>query len=386
MKRKIAVITGTRAEYGLLSNVLRLLKEDEEFDLQLIVTGMHLSPEYGYTYKEIETDGFKIDKKIEILLSSDSSIGVSKSMGLAQISFAEAYDELQPDLILVLGDRYEILSAVTAAMIARIPVAHLNGGEKTEGAIDESIRHSLTKMSHLHFTATDEYSKRVIQLGENPNRVFNVGEVGLDNISILDLMTKSEFEESINFKLDKKCIIVTFHPVTLEKGQSVKQFQELLNAIDQLKDTTVIITHSNSDMEGREIIKLINEYVSQHPDKAVAFPSLGYRRYLSSLQFVDAVVGNSSSGIVEAPSFKTATINIGNRQKGRIQSKSVINTNPDSKSILAAFDKLYSESFQSQLKDVTNPYGQGSSSSKLIQVLKETDFTKLIDKSFFDLN
>ncbi|MCT4616241.1 MAG: UDP-N-acetylglucosamine 2-epimerase [Marinifilaceae bacterium] len=386
MKRKVLVITGTRAEYGLLSNVLRLLKEDDEFELQLIATGMHLSPDYGYTYKEIEDDGFKIDKKIEILLSSDSSIGVSKAMGLAQISFAEAFEELQPDLILVLGDRYEILSAVTSAMIARIPVAHLNGGEKTEGAIDESIRHSLTKMSHLHFTATEEYYQRVIQLGENPNRVFNVGEVGLDNITRLNLMSKSEFEDSINFKLKQKAIIITFHPVTLEKGESVRQFNELLLAVDELEDTSIIITHSNSDMEGRQIIELINKYVSENSDKAISFPSLGYRRYLSALQYMDAVVGNSSSGIVEAPSFKTPTINIGSRQKGRIQANSIINTEATKESILEAFNSIYDIKFQENLKSIVNPYGQGESSQRLIDVLKQTDFKNLIDKKFFDLN
>jgi GDP/UDP-N,N'-diacetylbacillosamine 2-epimerase (hydrolysing) len=386
MKKKILVITGTRAEYGLLSNVMRLLQNDSDFELQIIATGTHLSPEYGYTYNEILDDGFNINKKIEIVLSSDTSVGVSKAMGLAQISFAEAFDDLQPDLVLVLGDRFEILAAVSSALVARIPVAHLSGGEKTEGAIDESIRHSLTKMSHLHFTATEEYRKRVIQLGENPSSVFNVGEVGLDNIKLLKLMSKEEFEESINFKLKKKSIIITFHPVTLEKGEAIKQFEELINAVDQLEDTSIIFTHSNSDMEGRKIINLIDKYVSKNSDKAIAFPSLGYRRYLSALQFMDAVVGNSSSGIVEAPSFKKATINIGNRQKGRIQAKSTINCEPRTNDILNAFKTAFSNEFQSKLKEVTNPYGQGNSSQKLIDVLKNTDYKSLLHKEFCDIN
>ncbi|WP_461634099.1 UDP-N-acetylglucosamine 2-epimerase [Labilibaculum euxinus] len=383
--RKICVITGTRAEFGLLSHLMRLIDKDAEFELQLIATGTHLSPEFGYTINEIEEEGFTVNKKIEILLSSDTSVGVSKSMGLAQISFAEAYDELKPDLVLVLGDRYEILAAVTTAMIARIPVAHLNGGEKTEGAIDESIRHSITKMSHLHFTATEEYRKRVIQMGENPDFVFNVGEVGLDSIFLRKLYSKTEFEKSIDFKLNKKNILVTFHPVTLEKGMALKQFQELLNAIDQLEDTNIIITHSNSDMEGRGLIEMIKNYVSVNRNKAVEFPSLGYHRYLSALQYMDAVVGNSSSGIVEAPSFKIASINIGNRQKGRIQASSVINSEPNAKKISDAFTIAFSSEFQDQLQTVVNPYGQGGSSQQLLNILKKISFTDLLNKVFYDI-
>ncbi len=383
--RKICVVTGTRAEFGLLSHLMRLIEKDTVFELQLIATGTHLSPEFGYTIDEIEEEGFTVHKKIEILLSSDTSVGVSKSMGLAQISFAEVYDELKPDLVLVLGDRYEILAAVTTAMIARIPVAHLNGGEKTEGAIDESIRHSITKMSHLHFTATEEYRKRVIQMGENPRFVFNVGEVGLDSIFLRNLYSKSEFEDSINFKLNKKNILVTFHPVTLEKGMALKQFKALLSAIDQLVDTNIIITHSNSDMEGRGLVEMIKNYVAANKNKAVAFPSLGYHRYLSALQYMDAVVGNSSSGIVEAPSFKIATINIGNRQKGRIQALSVINCEPNAKEILNALDLTLSSHFKLQLQNVVNPYGQGGSSQQLLDILKKISFSDILSKAFYDI-
>lgn len=383
-KRKICVVTGTRAEYGLLYWLMKEIEEDKDLELQLIVTGMHLSPEFGLTYKTIEKD-FKIDKKIEMLLSSDTSIGISKSMGLAQISFAEAYEELQPDMLVVLGDRYEIFSAVSAAMIARIPIAHLHGGETTEGAFDESIRHSITKMSHIHFTATDEYENRVIQLGEQPDRVFNVGGLGIENIKRLKLLSKEEFEKSIDFKLNKKNILVTFHPVTLEKATASAQFQELLNAIDRLKDTNIIFTKANSDTDGRVINSMIDDYVSRNSDKSVGFTSLGQLRYLSALQYVDAMVGNSSSGLAEAPSFQIGTINIGDRQKGRIMADSVLNCKSDKESISNAFEELYADKFKETLKLSVNPYGDGCASLKIIEELKKIDLKNIIKKSFFDI-
>lgn len=383
-KRKICVVTGTRAEYGLLYWLMKEIEEDKDLELQLIVTGMHLSPEFGLTYKTIEKD-FKIDKKIEMLLSSDTSIGISKSMGLAQISFAEAYKELQPDMLVVLGDRYEIFSAVSAAMIARIPIAHLHGGETTEGAFDESIRHSITKMSHIHFTGTDEYENRVIQLGEQPDRVFNVGGLGIENIKRLKLLSKEEFEKSIDFKLNKKNILVTFHPVTLEKATASAQFQELLNAIDRLKDTNIIFTKANSDTDGRVINSMIDDYVSRNSDKSVGFTSLGQLRYLSALQYVDAMVGNSSSGLAEAPSFQIGTINIGDRQKGRIMADSVLNCKSDKESISNAFEELYADKFKETLKLSVNPYGDGCASLKIIEELKKIDLKNIIKKSFFDI-
>ncbi|MCT7580014.1 UDP-N-acetylglucosamine 2-epimerase [Aliarcobacter butzleri] len=382
--KKVCVITGTRAEYGILYWLLKEIQADTNLELQLIVTGMHLSPEFGLTYKEIEKE-FKINKKIEMLLSSDTTIGISKSMGLAQISFAEAYEELSPDIVVVLGDRYEIFSATSAAMIARIPIAHLHGGETTEGAFDESIRHSITKMSHLHFVATQEYKNRVIQLGENPNRVFNVGGMGIENIKRLKLLTKDEFEESINFKLNIKNILITFHPVTLENNTSKQQFQELLNAIDKLEDTNIIFTKANSDTNGRVINSMIDEYVSKNFNKSVCFTSLGQLRYLSALQYVDAMVGNSSSGLGEAPSFKKGTINIGDRQKGRIKASSVIDCEPNEKSILEAFKKLYSKEFQEDLKTTINPYGDGCASQKIVEVIKNVDLENILKKSFYDL-
>jgi len=289
---------------------------DPDLKLQIIATGMHLSPEFGLTYRQIEKEGFKIDRKIEMLLSSDTPTGISKSMGLGMIGFSEAYVDLKPDIIVLLGDRFEIFSAASAAMIARIPIAHLHGGESTEGAFDEAIRHSITKMSHLHFTATEEYRRRVVQLGESPDRVFNVGGLGIDNIKKLKLMSREEFENSIDFKLSSKNLMITFHPVTLEHATSREQFQNLLNALDELHDTRFIFTKPNADTEGRVIIKMIDDYVSRNKYEAISFVNLGQLRYLSAMQFIDGVVGNSSSGLAGGPTFKIGTINIGDRQRG----------------------------------------------------------------------
>lgn len=382
--KKICVVTGTRAEYGLLYWLMKEIEADKEFQLQLIVTGMHLSSEFGLTYKEIEKE-FKIDKKIEMLLSSDTSIGISKSMGLAQISFCEAFEELKPDILIVLGDRYEIFSVVCTAMIARIPIVHLHGGETTEGAFDESIRHSITKMSHLHFAATEEYRNRVIQLGEHPSRVFNVGGMGIENIKRLKLLTKEEFENSIDFKLNKKNILVTFHPVTLENSTAQEQFQELLEVIDELKDTNIIFTKANSDTDGRIINQMIDDYVAKNFHKSVGFNSLGQLRYLSALQFINAVVGNSSSGLLEAPSFKIGTINIGDRQKGRVKADSIIDCSANKFDIKKAFEKLYSLEFQNSLLNVTNPYGDGCASKKIIEEIKRVDLENILKKIFYDI-
>jgi len=383
-KRKICVVTGTRAEYGQLFWLMKEIEADTELELQIIATGMHLSPEFGLTYKEIEKD-FKIDKTIEMLLSSDTSVGISKSMGLAQISFSETYDELKPNMVLILGDRYEIFSAVSTAMIAKIPIVHLHGGETTEGAYDESIRHSISKMSHLHFTATDEYRNRVIQLGEHPDRVFNVGGLGIENIKKLTLLNKQEFEKSINFKLSQKNILITFHSVTLEELTAKQKFQELLDAVDALENTKLIFTKANSDNDGRIINQMIDQYVAKNLHKSISFTSLGQLRYLSALQHIDAMVGNSSSGLSEAPSFKIATINIGDRQKGRIKAKSVIDCETNKEDMQKAFTKLYSKEFQEKLNQVENPYGDGCASLKIIKVLKNIDLNGILKKSFFDL-
>lgn len=382
--KKICIVTGTRAEYGLLYWLMKGIEDDNELQLQIIVTGMHLSPEFGLTYKQIEKE-FHIDKKIEMLLSSDTHVGISKSMGLAQISFSESYEELNPDIVVVLGDRYEIFSAVSAAMIARIPIAHLHGGEATEGLIDEPIRHSITKMSHLHFTAAEEYKNRVIQLGEEPSRVFNVGGLGIENIKKLNLLSKVEFEESIDFKLNKKNVLVTFHPVTLENSTAKEQFEELLSVLDTLNETSIIFTKANSDTDGRVINQMIDEYVSKNTHKSVCFTSLGQLRYLSALKYVDAAVGNSSSGLIEVPSFQKGTINIGDRQKGRIKAESVIDCNPDEASIKTAFEELYSEEFQNKLQNIENPYGSGNASVKIIEELKKVKLDNILKKSFYDI-
>jgi len=383
-KRKICVVTGTRAEYGLLHWLMQEIVEDEALELQLIVTGMHLSPEFGLTYKVIE-ESFEIDKKIEMLLSSDTAVGIAKSMGLAQISFVEAYAELKPDLLVLLGDRYEIFAAAASAMIANIPIAHLHGGETTEGAFDESIRHSITKMSHLHFTATKTYRHRVIQMGEEPSRVFNVGGIGLDNIQRLSLFSKEEFEAAIGVELKPRNILVTFHPVTLEDATAQEQFEALLEVISSLEDTLVIFTKANSDKDGRIINQMIDDYVADHPESSLAFVSLGQLRYLSALQFMDAVVGNSSSGLIEAPSFKIGTINIGDRQKGRMMASSVINCEPTVEEITRAFDLLYSDGFKWQLAMVENPYGSGGASLKIKKVIKEFDLKNILKKRFYDV-
>ncbi|MGI9318328.1 MAG: UDP-N-acetylglucosamine 2-epimerase, partial [bacterium] len=293
MNRKICVVTGTRAEYGLLRLVMKGIQEDPGLVLQTLVTGMHLSPEYGLTYQEIESDDFKIDRKIEMLTSSDTEVGVTKSMGLGIIGFADALAELSPDMLLVLGDRFEIFASVCAALIAKIPVAHLHGGEKTEGAFDEALRHSITKMSHLHFVATEEYKNRVIQLGEEPSKVFLVGGLGVDNIESLDLLEKDDYEAAIGFRLRKKNILITYHPETLANASVEDQAAELLAALNGLKDTGLIFTLPNADTGGKKLISMIREYVSQHKD-AVMFESLGQLRYFSSMKHVDAVLGNSS--------------------------------------------------------------------------------------------
>ena len=384
-KRAICVVTGTRAEYGLLYWLMKEIQAADELDLQIIATGMHLSPEFGLTYQQIERDGFTIDEKVEMLLSSDSEVGITKSMGLAMIGFADALDRLQPDMMVVLGDRFEIFSAASAATVAKTPIAHIHGGETTEGAFDESFRHSITKMSHLHFTSTEVYRDRVIQLGEQPERVFNVGAVGIDNIKKLNLLDRNEFEESIGFKLGKKNLLITYHPVTLETGTAQEQFANLLAVLGDLHDTHLIFTKSNSDTDGRIINEMIEEFVRDTPQHAVAFSSLGQLRYLSAMKYVDGVVGNSSSGLLEVPSFKKGTINIGDRQKGRIQAESVINSHTDVDSIKGSIDFLYSDKFCNSLKNVSNPYGNGGSSTKIVEVLRKYDMGDLLKKCFYDI-
>ncbi|MBG9940496.1 UDP-N-acetylglucosamine 2-epimerase [Brevibacillus formosus] len=384
-RRKICVVTGTRAEYGLLYWLMKEIESDESFELQIAVTGMHLSPEFGLTYKLIEQDGFTIHEKIEMLLSSDTPVGIATSLGLGTIGFASAFDRLKPDIVVVLGDRFETMAATQAAMIARIPIAHLYGGEITEGVIDEAIRHSITKMAHYHFVSTDSYRKRVIQLGEHPERVFNVGAIGLDNIRKMKLLTKTEFENSIDFTLGELNFLVTYHPVTLDRSGPEETMVELFAALDHFPNAKIIFTKPNSDTDGRIISKMIDEYVSVNQNRSISFTSLGQLRYLSAIQHVDLVIGNSSSGIIEVPSFKKATINLGNRQRGRLRTDSIIDCEEQRSSIINAIQKGISIEFQQELQNLRSPYGEEYVSLKILEILKNVDYKDSLMKPFCDL-
>ncbi|MFL2109903.1 UDP-N-acetylglucosamine 2-epimerase [Marinilactibacillus psychrotolerans] len=385
MKKIINILTATRAEYGLLKPIIVKLNKISEFDIRIVVTGAHLSSEFGLTYQEIEKDGFIIDEKIEILLSSDSTASISKSMGLAMISFADYFKKLAPDLLIVLGDRYETLAVVTTAMNQRIPIAHLYGGETTEGAIDESIRHAITKLSYLHFTSTEEYRKRVIQLGEHPDRVYNVGGIGIENVLNEKLLTKKQLEDSLGIDLSKPYGVVTFHPVTLENNSSEIQISSLLEVCKEYKDMNFIITKANADAEGRIINQLIDQY-EQKNENIYAFTSLGLTKYLSALKYAKLVIGNSSSGLLEAPSFNIPTINIGDRQKGRLQGDSVINCEPNKDSIRSAIEVSFTEQFMNQAKEAVNPYGDENTSDKVVDIIKEYILNDKINlkKKFYD--
>lgn len=383
--RKICVVTGTRAEYGILSHLMKLIKDSDNLKLQIIATNMHLSPEFGLTYKEIESNGFFIDKKVQMLLSADSANATAKSVGLATIGFADALEDLAPDLILILGDRYEMLAMATTALLYKIPIAHIHGGEITEAAYDDAIRHAITKLSHLHFTSTEQYRKRVIQLGESPDRVFNVGALGVENILNTALMKKSELEASMNFDLGENSLLVTFHPVTLESNSSLKQFQDLLAVLKEYTDYKIIFTMPNSDTESRSIMNLIDNFIQKNPYNSTSYISLGKLRYLSLLQYVDAVIGNSSSGIIEAPSMGIPTLNIGNRQKGRIQGASIFNCEPDYVNIKEGMIKVLSSEAKDIAKKRINPYMKKDTSNSIINILQEINLDKIVNKTFYDL-
>lgn len=384
-KKKICFFTGSRAEYGLLKPLMEEFQNDVNFKMQILVSGMHLSPEFGLTYNEIEKD-FKIDKKVEMLLSSDTPAGITKSIGLGIIGFADAIKDLKPDILIVLGDRFETLAVSIAAFIAGIPLVHLYGGELTEGVFDDAIRHSITKMSCLHFTSTEEYRKRIIQLGEQPDRIFNVGSLGLDNIKKLKFLSKSEIEKELNFSFKKYNLLITFHPVTLEKETSGNQFLQLLKALDELEDNMLIFTKANADTEGRLINKMIDEYVEKNKHKSISCTSMGQILYLSTMKYVNAVVGNSSSGIIETPSLGVSTINIGNRQKGRIKAKSIIDCPSEKKEILKAIKKAISKEFKEYIKNVENPYGDGNTAKRIKNKLKNFQFMNINKKSFYNIN
>ena len=385
MKKKICVLTGTRAEYGQLKPLILKLKKEPLFDVRVVVTGSHLSSEFGFTYKEIELDNILIDKKIDMLLSGDSASAVSKSMGLAMIGFADYFETVKPDLLILLGDRYETIAVALTAMNERIPVAHLHGGELTEGAIDDCIRHAITKLSYLHFTSNEVYKNRVIQLGESPERVYCVGATGIENIMNETLLAKIELEKSLNFSLEKPYAVITFHPTTLENSTAKHQIKELLAAIESYQYMKFIFTKANADAEGRLINEVIDNYVDTH-ENAISVTSLGMRRYLSALKYSTMVIGNSSSGLVEAPTFGIPTVNIGARQKGRLQASSVINCEPNAISIKQAIDKALTAEFRRVAKEAINPYGDGNTSEKIVEVIKEYVLGEKINlkKKFYD--
>ena len=383
--RKICIVTGSRAEWGLLSGLARKITDDPELELQIIATNMHLSPEFGLTYREIERQGFRINRKVEMLLSSDSANATGKSVGLATIGFADAYEELAPDMLLVLGDRYEILAAVTAALFYKIPVAHLHGGEVTEGAYDDAIRHAITKMSHLHFTSTEEYRRRVIQLGEQPERVVHVGAIGIDNIRHIALLDKKVLEEQLDFPFDRKTVLVTYHPETLDAIPVEEQFRNLLEALDDRQDIRILFTLPNSDTGGRIIVRMIEEFVARNKQRARAYTSLGQLRYLSALRFVAAVVGNSSSGILEVPSFGKPTLDIGNRQKGRLAANSVVHCGVSGAEISEGLNRVLSDAFAKQTACVQNPYEKEDSALEILKILKNYPLDGIVQKTFYDI-
>ncbi|MFW6029919.1 MAG: UDP-N-acetylglucosamine 2-epimerase [Halanaerobiales bacterium] len=386
MKKKVCVVTGTRAEYGLLKPLIVRISESLYLELQLIATGMHLSPEFGLTYKYIEEDGFKIDEKVEILMSSDTPVGISKSMGLTLISFSEVYQRLNPDILVILGDRYETFSAMAAAVVSRVPIAHIHGGEITEGAFDDSFRHSMTKMSYLHFTSTKEYRKRVIQLGEEPERVFNVGALGIDNVLDLPCISKNSLEKKIGIRLDGDFALIVFHPVTLENNTAEEQINQILAALKEKRDMIKVFIKGNSDTTGRVINASIEKFVEDN-EKAYSFSSLPIETYLHLLKESKVIIGNSSSGIIEAPAFRVPTINIGDRQKGRIKASSVIDCKPFKENILRALRTIESGKFEKNLKEVMNPYGIGNTSEMIVNIIKDYLLDKEINlkKKFNDI-
>lgn len=386
--KTICVVTGTRAEYGLLLPLLRALEEDTDFCLQLIVTGAHLSPEFGLTYQQIEADGFSISAKVDMLLSSGSAVGMVKSLGVAVLGLAEELNRLQPDLVLVLGDRYEMMAVAQTALLLGIPLGHIHGGERTEGAVDEGIRHAITKMAHIHFTAAEEYLCRVIQMGEDPKRVFNVGALGIDGIRKLKLLSKKEVERELNFLFQQKNFLVTLHSETLQTEQeNLSMLEALLQALDGYPEAGLIITGANADTGGQKFNQRLQQYVCTQGKRAVFQMSLGQLRYFSVLQYCDLVIGNSSSGIIEAPFFKKPTVNIGTRQKGRLRAVSVVDCQGTVEDIQMAISQVLDTDFLQMLdREIVSPFGDGRSAKKIMTVLKkplERDW--LLRKEFYDI-
>lgn len=388
--KRVCIVTATRAEYGLLKPIILKLQAQNNLEVRVVATGMHLSPEFGMTCQEIEQDGIRLDRKIEILLSADTSSAISKSMGLAMISFADYFSERKPDLLIVLGDRYEILAVATTAMNARIPIAHLYGGDITEGAVDDVVRHAITKMSYFHFTATREHRRRVIQMGESPERVFWVGAMSVENACNVKKLSMHDLQEQIAFYWNRdleKMAVVTFHPVTLEDDTAREQFQNILNALDYFEDLKVIFTKANADAGGRVINHMIDDYVNEHPQKSKAYTSLGQLRYLSAVSLADVVIGNSSSGLSEVPTFHVPTVNIGDRQRGRVCGKTVISCGVAEKEITDAIQKALSQIFRNEICNEKNPYEKKGTSDAIVKILTENLNKNNIDlkKHFYDL-
>jgi GDP/UDP-N,N'-diacetylbacillosamine 2-epimerase (hydrolysing) len=380
--RKIAVVTGSRADYGLLYWIAKAIHEDDELELQLIVTGMHLSPDFGMTVRVIESDGFPIAERIEMLLSSDTGLSVAISTGLGIMGFAKAYDRLKPDVILVLGDRFEIFAAVSAAVPLNIPVAHIHGGEGTEGTMDELYRHAITKMSHLHFTSAEHYRWRVVQMGESPARVFCVGAPGLDSICRIPLLRREALLKDLGLHEGGRIGIMTYHPATLERVPVEQQIAEVLKALVICSEVCWVITSPNTDTGGRAMISAIQEFVKDKSERAIFAVSLGQIRYLSLLNHADIMVGNSSSGIIEAPSFALPVVNIGDRQRGRLRAGNVIDK---AEEIASGIRKALSSEFRTSLQGVKNPYGDGRASERIVQKLKEISLANIVRKTFFDM-
>ena len=382
--KNILVVTGSRADYGLLKRLMKLIDADSEMKLQIIVTGSHLSSKHGLTYKEIEEDGFQIGFKVEIVENIIDAQSTAKAMSKAQNEITKILIEIKPDLMVVLGDRYEILSAVISALLSGVPVAHIHGGEITTGAFDDAIRNAITKMSHLHFTATEISKNRVIQMGEIPANTFNFGGLGVDALQSYNFLSQKEVEKKLEKKFSKRNLLVTYHPETISKKSASEQIKILLDALSLKKDINLIFTGVNADPGSGEILRAINQFV-QSNSNAKYYPSLGQSLYLSTLLYCDGVVGNSSSGILEVPTLKKATINIGNRQLGREMAESVFNCELDSGSIAKSIDEIYSENFRGVLSKVSNPYGRGGASIKIFEEIKKSDLSNLVVKNFHDL-
>ena len=385
LKKNICIVTGSRAEYGLFKDLCSMINKDSKLNLQLIVTGAHLSKDHGMTINEINKDKFKINKKVKILTAKDTSISVINSIGVALKKLSNALKILKPSVVVILGDRYEIFAASIASYFLNIPILHIHGGEQTQGSIDEGLRHSITKMSWLHFVATANYRKRVIQLGEEPKRVFNVGSLGVEALHTIKLFSKKELEKLLNVKFNKKNLLVTYHPETISRILQSKFFNEILKSLNKLKDTLLIFTAPNADPGYKEINKLINKFVKSNPQKSIKFFSLGQKLFLSTLNIVDGIVGNSSSGIIEAPSLKTGTINIGERQKGRDMASSIINCKPLTKDIDYAIKLIFSKKFLNSIKYVKNPYDKKYTSFKIYNKIKKLEFPIKTNKKFYDI-